>query len=174
MNEALGSEDRNIGFPRESFREIITKAVCGTGRKSIRYTNQFNPPGEIVPSQILGCSVTELKLYEPEVKDNSTQQIILGVGGVFEVHVWYAFNNGKETDVLRCPIDFEESIPLEDYDCQNANFVDARVKVDKNPVVVESLINGDDQIQLATELDISVEVSGETKLLVQVHISESD
>lgn len=170
MSEASGTEKRKYGFPGETFRQIITKAVCGTAQKSLNYTHYAQLPNGVVPNQVLGCSVTELRLHEPEVKNSNTQPIILDIGGIFEVHVWYAYNNGKETDVLRCPVHFEDSLTLEDYNCQNTSKVDAKVKIDKSPVIVESEITADNQIKLEIELAISAEIIGETQMLVQVFV----
>lgn len=167
MNEAV----RRIksGFPGETFREVITKAVCGKAQKPLKSTSYIDPPEGVVPNQILGCSVTEMRLNEPEVKDTSTNIITIVAGGIFEIHIWYAYRNGKETNVLRYPVKFEESLSLENYDCQDVSTVDARVTVNKCPVVVESAITEDNRIKLETEMEIAAEVVGETKLFVQVY-----
>lgn len=170
MNKTTAVEKRNFGFPRKTFREIITNAVCGTTRKSLKYTHYIDLPRGVIPSQILGCSVTELRLHDPEVKDTNTKSLTIGAKGIYEAHVWYAYNNGKETDVLRYPVKFEESLPLEDYDCQHTGTLDAKITVSKCPAVVESAITEDHRIKLETEMEISIEVVGETKLLVQVYV----
>ncbi len=169
MNE-MATEKMNFRYPEENVREIITKAVCGTARKTLRYTHYISPPPDVVPSQVLGCSVTEMRLNEPEVKERNINAITIGAGGTFEVHIWYAYKNGKETDVLRYPINFQEFLPVEDFECQNAGTIDAKITISKCPVVVESAITEDNQIKLETELEISAEVIGETKILVQVYV----
>lgn len=169
MSEAVGTEKRNLTSPKGSFREIITKAVCGTAEKSLRYTHYVGPLQDMIPNQILGCSITQLRLHEPEVKDGTADTIAIGIGGVLEVHIWYAFNDGKETDVLRCPVNFEESLPMNDYDCQNTNPLDARIVITNNPQILESTITEDNRIKLEFELGVYAEVIGETKLLVQVY-----
>lgn len=157
---------------RETFREIISKAVCGKVQKSLKCTEYIDPPEGVIPNQILGCSVTELRLYEPEVKDTSNHTIAIVAGGIFDIHIWYAFNNGKDTDVLRCPVKFTESLPLDDYDCQAIGSLDVKIIVEKSPVVAESTIIEDHRIKLDTEMEISAEVIGETKLLVKLHVPE--
>ncbi|AGL02755.1 outer spore coat protein CotE [Desulfoscipio gibsoniae] len=170
MNESAGTKNSKFGFPGETFREIITKAVCGKAQKSIKLNEYIKTPDSVVPNQILGCSVTELLLNEPEVKDADNNVITVVAGGVFKINIWYAYNNGKETDVLKYPVKFAESLALNDYDCQTAGSLDVRVTVDKSPVVVSSEITEDHRIKLDVEMDLSTEVIGETKMLVQVYV----
>ncbi|SFR08808.1 outer spore coat protein CotE [Desulfoscipio geothermicus] len=172
MNEAAEANKSIFGSPRETFREIITKAVCGKAQKSLKCIEFIDPPQGVVPNQILGCSVTELRLNEPEVKDASNNAITIVAGGIFEIHIWYAFNNEKETDVLRRTVKFAENLPFDNYDCQNTGSLDVKITVDKSPVVIDSAIIEDNRIKLDIEMDISAEVIGETKLFIQVHTPE--
>jgi len=167
VSDTAGAGKKVLGFLGETYREIIAKAVCGTARRSLKYTHYIEPPQDSVPSQILGCSVTELLLQEPEVKESGTGVISIRAEGNFEIHVWYARNNGKETDVLRHPVKFEEFLPLDDFDCQSTGLLDAKITVEKSPVVLATAITENQRIKLDMELEISATVIGETKLLIK-------
>jgi spore coat protein E len=158
----------------EKNREIITKAICGTAKKDFRHTHYIDLPKDIVPDQILGCSVTQLRLQQPKVQEKNLVDRAIEIGGSYEVHIWYALNNGKTTDVLRCPIDFKDSIQMDYYDHQSTGLFDIRTTVIKSPRVLESVITKDNRIKLVLELGIYVEVVGETKITVRVLVPEND
>lgn len=167
MSAAMGSEKRNFGYPKGSYREIITKAICGTARKSLRYTHYIDLPEGVVSDQILGCTLTHQRLNEPIIKEKSSNSIT--IAGVYVVQIWYAYNNGKETDVLRCSINFRESFPIEYYDVQNTNSLVAKSTIVTPPQILESVITNDNRIKLEVKLDIFAEVIGESKILVLIY-----
>ncbi len=162
-------------FPLHSkggYREIITKAVCGTAKKVFRYSQQFSTADGGSPTQILGTSITQIRLKDPEIEaDNS--QIGVRASGIFEVHIWYAYNSGKSTDLLRQAIHFEEIIPVTEYDGQILSLTDAKATVFKPPQAQEATITREGKIKVDFELGMYVEVIGETKILVKV-ISPED
>lgn len=174
MTEAVEAGKNNYSSPVRNYREIITKAVCGTVRESLRYTHYIDLPDGVVSDQILGCSVTHQRLNEPKVKDKSDNTITIDADGVYVVQIWYAYNKGKETDVLRCSINFKESFSIDYHDCQNTGPMVARITTVKSPQILESVITDDNRIKLEIELGIYAEVIGESKLLVQVYTPDKN
>ncbi|MHB8917829.1 MAG: outer spore coat protein CotE [Desulfocucumaceae bacterium] len=154
-------------YSKGGYREIITKAVCGTAKKFFRYSQQFAVPDGSEPTQILGTSITQMRLKDPEM-EASEDKFGVRVNGIFEAHIWYAYNSGKSTDLLRQAIHFEEVIPISDYDGQVLSITDAKASVIKPPQTLETVITKDGKIKIDFELGVYVEVVGETKILVKV------
>ncbi|MFA7466785.1 MAG: outer spore coat protein CotE [Desulfotomaculaceae bacterium] len=168
MSEAIGAEKRNCNCPRGAYREIITKAICGTVSKTLQYTHFINLPEGVIADQILGCTLTHQRLNEPKMKDASSNSITIIAAGVYVVQIWYAYNDGRDTDVLRSSINFKEFIPIEYYDGQNANPLVAKAAFVTPPQILESSFTNDNRIKLDVQLDIVAEIIGESKILVSI------
>ncbi len=164
-------EQKEAAPAKISLREIITKAVCGTGNQNFRYTELLTIPVGRIPSSILGSSVTRLKLTEPlvtEIAGNGKKKV--RVSGTFDINVWYAYNNDQATDVAKETVKFTEVIPITDITNNILGQVDARAVLIKAPQCHKTVITGNNQqIQVDVELGIYTEIVGETKVFVQVY-----
>lgn len=167
MSETAGVEKNFQIYSKSGYREIITKAVCGTAKKYFRYSQQFDGIEGSLPYQILGTSITQLRLKDPEIQTDGEKIGVL-VSGIFEAHVWYSHNGGKSTDLIRQAIHFEEVIPVASYDGQILSITDAKASVTKAPQAQETAITSEGKIKIEFDLGINVEVIGETKVLVKV------
>ena len=153
-----------------NLREIITKAVCGSGKKYFRYANYLKLPDNQVPTQILGTSVTQLKMREPAITPASQQEDTgIKVTGTYELNVWYSYNNSRGTDIAREIINFEEAVPLSEYDNSSISLVEARALVIKTPQCIEASVERDNRIKVEVEVGFFVEIVGETKIRVRVY-----
>ena len=85
------------------FREILTKAVVGKGRKQSITIHELKPCNQI--SRTLGCWIINSKLT-PHIKGEN----LVIVEGSFDVHVWYGCDGDTETNILKERIDFKETI----------------------------------------------------------------
>jgi len=169
VSEVTVAERKSKVFPKGAYREIITKAVCGTAKKYFRYSQHFVPAEGYDPHAILGTSITQMRLKEPEITNVGDSDIVgVGVNGIFEVHIWYAYNKGKSTDLIRQAINFEEIIPLSEYDFQSFNLTEARAMVIKPPQCMESRLTEEGRIKVDFELGVYAEVIGETKVRVRL------
>ncbi len=170
-----GKLEQEFAAPiKNSFREIITKAVCGTGKQNFHYTEVLSIPVGRIPTSILGSSVTRLKLTEPlvtEIAGDGTKNV--RVSGTFDLNVWYAYNNDQATDVAKDTIKFTELISIDDITESIIGQVDARAVLVKSPQCHKAIITENNQIQVDVELGIYAEIIGETKVFVQVY-SDSD
>lgn len=167
MSVSTGVEKNSPIYARGGYREIITKAICGSAKKYFRYSQQFATIDESPATQILGTSITQMRLKEPEIQSDG-DKIGVRVNGIFEAHIWYAYNDNKSTDLLRQAIHFEELIPITEYDGQVLSITDAKANVIKSPQTQEAVITKDGKIKVDFELGVYVEVVGETKILVKV------
>ena len=166
-----GKMEQEFAAPtKNSFREIITKAVCGTGNQNFHYTEVLNIPVGRIPTSILGSSVTRLRLTEPLVTEvNSDGSKSVRVSGTFDINVWYAYNNDQATDVAKDTVKFTETIAIEAISENIMGQVDARAVLVKSPQCHKTIITENNQIQVDVELGIYAEIVGETKVFVQVY-----
>lgn len=172
MNEP---EKKRITSPKGAFREIITKAVCGTAKKTCRYTQYINLPEETVPNHVLGANVTQVRLKEPEVTEGKSQNTMnLRVEGLFDLHIWYAHSASRSTDVIKQTVTFEEVMPMHDFDGHSQSLVDARAVITRTPQCISTTIDKDGRIKIELELALYSEVVGETKIWVRVYPPDQD
>ena len=176
MADIAGKVEQEISasISTSSLREIITKAVCGTGKQDFHYTENLSIPVGRIPSSILGSSVTRLKLTEPlvtEITSHGTKNV--RVSGTFDINVWYSYNDDQATDVAKDTVKFTEVIPISLISESILGQVDARAILIKAPQCHKTIISAMNQIQVDIELGIYAEIVGETKVYVQVY-SETD
>ncbi|TYO94713.1 outer spore coat protein CotE [Desulfallas thermosapovorans] len=168
MSEAAGTEAKAITCSRNTCREIFTKTVCGTAQKSFKYIRYIDLPRVCVPNQIMGCSVIGLRLQKPEVEESGTGVNSLRAKGHCQIHMWYIREHGKETSVLQYPFNFDELLPLDNFNCPNTGNLEVRIITGKKPLVSASAMIENDRIKLDIELRICAELISETKLCVKV------
>ena len=72
-----------------AYKEIVTKAVIGKGKKY--YKNTYTINTENTPTTILGCWVINHKFKGTEVNNK------IVITGSFDVNLWYSYNNDNKT-----------------------------------------------------------------------------
>ena len=74
------------------YKEIVTKAVIGKGKKS--FSDSYTVTPETIPTTVLGCWVINhaFKGYP-----NSGKIVI---DGSFDVNIWYSYDNDTKTNVI--------------------------------------------------------------------------
>ncbi|MGO4887698.1 outer spore coat protein CotE [Anaerobacillus sp. MEB173] len=146
-----------------SFREIITKAVCGKGRKFSQASHTISPTNK--PSSILGCWIINHK-YEAEKKGD-----VIEVRGSYDANIWFSYSNNTKTDVATETITYTDVVPLTMQD-KNVLSDDLEViaRAIQQPNTLEATIapNGKSVI-VQVEREFLVEVIGETKVCVYVN-----
>ena len=75
-----------------SYKEIVTKAVVGKGKKSFK--NNYTLETEHEPTTVLGCWVINHKFKGYKSGDQ------VGVDGSFDINIWYSYDNDSKTDSL--------------------------------------------------------------------------
>ncbi|WP_026570288.1 MULTISPECIES: outer spore coat protein CotE [Sediminibacillus] len=152
-----------MSFLDQEYREIITKAVIGKGRKFIQDTNTITPSHR--PSSILGCWVIN-HLYNARKKGEDTVEI----NGSYDVNIWYSYNDNTKTEVVTERITYCDLIKLSVKDDQTLNDdYEVFAKVIQQPNCLECKIaSHDHKILVEVEREFLVEVIGETKVCVKV------
>lgn len=140
-----------------NYREIVTKAVLGKGKKTFTTTSSITP--EIVPTTILGCWVINhnFKGYKNGDKIN--------IEGSYDVNIWYSCNDDTKTEVVRQNNAYTETVNVrvkEEADLSNEEII---VRSLKQPSCVKAEVV-DGRIDYTIEKELGVEIVGDTKVKI--------
>ncbi|MUK89835.1 outer spore coat protein CotE [Ornithinibacillus sp. L9] len=152
-----------MSFLDNDYREIITKAVIGKGKKFTQATHSISPSHR--PTSILGCWVIN-HLYNAKQKSDDTVEI----NGSYEINVWFSYNDNTKTEVVTERVTYCDLVPLgiKDDNCLNDEF-DVIAKVLQQPNCLECKIsNQGHKILVEIEREFLVQVVGDTKVYVKV------
>lgn len=145
------------------YREIITKAVVGKGRKFTQSTHTISPSHK--PTSILGCWIINHQ-YDAKKCDNTVE-----VNGRYDINVWYSYADNTKTEVVTETVKYTDVIKLKYKD---DNFLgddfDVVARVLQQPNCLEATIspNGN-KVIVQVEREFLAEVIGETKVCVAVN-----
>lgn len=154
-----------MDFYDHDYREIITKAVCGTGRQVCKTTNTIMPHHR--PASILGCWIINHHYHAKRGKGNHVE-----IHGSYDVNIWYAFDDNTKTEVVTEKVDYCDHVALssQDVHCLN-NHDDIIVKVVQQPNCLQCKIDSNmdnETIDVEVEKEFVVKVIGETRVNVKV------
>jgi len=154
----------NMTFLDKENREIITKAVCGKGRKFTKETHSISPSHR--PSSILGCWVIN-HLYNAKKKTDDTVE----VNGSYDINIWYSYNDNTKTEVVTERVTYCDYIPLSVRDHHSINNdYEVVAKVVQQPNCLECKISKKGhKIDVEVEREFIVKIIGETKVYVKVN-----
>ncbi len=147
------------------YREIVTKAIIGKGKKFFK--NKYTINTEIEPSTILGCWIINNKFSGALKGDDAL------VKGSFDINIWYSSNNDTKTNVVKETINYSEDINIKskiDADLDSAEII---VKALKQPECVNATINGN-SIDFEIEKELGIEVVGDTKVKILTEDDEEE
>lgn len=150
-------------FLDKEYREIITKAVCGKGRKFTQESHTVAPSHR--PTSILGCWVIN-HLYNAKKKSDDAVEI----HGSYDINIWFSYNDNTKTEVVTERVTYHDTIPLSVKDDHSiGGDTDVLAKVVQQPNCLECKIaKSKDKIIVEIEREFVVQVIGETKIVVKV------
>lgn len=148
-----------------SYKEIVTKAVIGKGKKYFKNTYTIEATNK--PTTVLGCWV-----INNNFKGYKTGEQI-GVDGSFDVNIWYSYENDSKTTVINKNIKYNELFNVKVK--QNADLTgdtDIIVRALKQPTCSKVNIEDDGKITFDIEKELGVEIVGETKMKIAIEEDE--
>lgn len=154
---------------RPGVREIITKAVCGTGTYKYQRSIDLEIPINHTTIQVLGNYVSNASLDEAVVVERTKQGKAVQVKGHYDVHVWYAYD--QDTQAAKTTVTFIEYIPMQMYGGESITSQQAFAKITKKPRCNKAHVKvlGDKAvIRVEIEQQLAAEIVGYTKLKVGV------
>ena len=87
-----------------NYKEIVTKAVLGKGKKT--FTDTYEVVPDTNPTTILGCWVINHNFKGYKNKDQVT------IDGTYDVNIWYSCNNDSETKVIKETKNYSENVNI--------------------------------------------------------------
>jgi spore coat protein E len=145
------------------YREIITKAVCGKGRKFSHVSHTVTPPNN--PTSILGAWIINNQ-YEA-VKSGDNVEVV----GTYDINIWYSHDRNTKTDVAKETISYVEVVPLSYLDKKHKSVTaEVSAAATQEPNCVEASISSNGgSVIIRVEREFQVEMIAETKVCVVVN-----
>ena len=146
-----------------TFKEIVTKAVIGKGKKY--YKNTYNIETDNEPTTVLGCWVINHKFKAAEVNDK------IVISGSFDVNIWYSYDNDTKTTVITKTIEYNENVSVRQRDTTDSSSKDIIVRSLKQPNCTSAKESGKN-ISLEIEKELGIEIVGDTKVKIAIEEDE--
>lgn len=146
------------------YKEIVTKAVIGKGKKD--YNDTYNITLDTKPNTVLGCWI-----INHDFKGHPENGKII-IDGSFDVNIWYSYDNDTKTNVVNKKISYSDtsSIKSRNTDSITPN-TEVIVRSLKQPTVSKVDVNGNDII-FTIDKELGIEIIGDTKAKILVEEDE--
>lgn len=147
-----------------SYKEIVTKAIIGKGKKYFK--DNYDMEVSDMPTTILGCWVINHKFNGYKTGEK------IGVNGSYDVNIWYSYDKDSKTTVVNKKIEYTDLFNVRLR--ENADLsedTDIIVRTLKQPSCSGMKINGN-KIIFDIEKELGVEVVGETKMKIAIEDDE--
>lgn len=147
-----------------SYKEIVTKAIIGKGKKFFR--DSYSVDLETTPTTVLGCWVINHKF-----KGFKTGEKV-GVDGSYDVNIWYSYDNDSKTLVATKKIEYNDimNVKVKVENDMNSD-TDIIVRSLNQPTCSNVSIDGN-KINFDIEKELGVELVGDTKIKIAVEDDE--
>lgn len=147
-----------------AYREIVTKAVIGKGKK--KYINTYEIEVSETPSTILGCWIIN---HNFEAKEQNDKILI---NGSFDANIWYSYDKDSKTTVTSKKITYneEEKLSVDAKDVVNKDII---IRSLKQPTCTRATFEGN-TIKLDIEKELGIEIVGDTKVKISSVDDEDD
>lgn len=147
-----------------TYKEIVTKAVIGKGKKSFK--NLYSLTTEIEPSTILGCWIVN-HTFKGTPKNGK-----VAIDGSFDINIWYAHDNDTKTNVATKKISYNEVVNVKiKEDSELSNESDIIVRSLKQPNCTKMEIK-EGNVNYEIEKELGIEIVGDTKMKIMVEDEE--
>jgi spore coat protein E len=148
------------------YKEIVTKAVIGKGKKTFK--NIYELAIEDNVDTVLGCWVINHNLNG----FNDGGSVL--IRGSFDVNIWYSYDNNTRTNVATKRVTYEEKV--------NVRLKEESTLTDNSEIIIRSLKNPscvdvgvkDNVINYTIEKELGIEIIGDTKVKIAIESDEDD
>lgn len=142
------------------YKEIVTKAVIGKGKKATNDIREVTV--DEVPNTVLGCWVINHNFNG--YKDNSN----ILVKGSYDVNIWYSYDNNSKTKVYMNTIEYNDlyNVPINNNVTLNDKAEIIVNSISDPSVISANIVNGN--IELNVRKEMGIDVIGDTKVRVNV------
>jgi len=139
-----------------AYKEIVTKAVIGKGKK--KYKNTYQLTVELLPTTILGCWIINHNFQAKEANGK------IVIDGSFDANIWYSYENDTKTTVVTKNITYteEENLTIPETGVTNKDII---IRSLKQPTCISAKEDGN-IINLEIEKELGIEIVGDTKVKI--------
>lgn len=148
------------------FKEIVTKAVVGKGKKAT--TQKYTIVPDQIPNTVLGCWIINHKF------NGSMANRDIYVNGAYDVNVWYSYDNDTKTGVCTGTFTYNDkmNVPVSN-NASLTNNSEVIVSSLSDPNVIDvGVENG--AIKFSVRKEMGIEIVGDTKIRVNVEDNFED
>lgn len=145
-----------------SYKEIVTKAVIGKGKKLFTTDNKVTVSNS--PSTILGCWVINHNFQGQKVGDKIT------ISGSYDVNIWYSYDNDTKTDVVKEVNTYQEVVRMRNPN-EESDGEEIIVRSLKQPTCANITIDGN-EICYTIEKELGIELVGDVKVKIEADEEE--
>lgn len=142
------------------YKEIVTKAVIGKGKKTFR--NKYEAITTDKIDTVLGCWVINHNMSG----SNSNGKV--KITGSFDVNIWYSYDNNTKTSVEARKISYTEVVNV--HLKENSTLTnDSEILITslKNPTVID-VSSRNNIINYEIEKELGIEIIGDAKVKIQI------
>ena len=145
------------------YKEIVTKAVIGKGKKTFTTTNEKLVDKK--PSTILGCWVIN-HTFKGERKNDA-----IIITGSYDVNVWYSYDNDTKTEVLKDTNTYREVVNIRRREDSDTDSEEVIVRSLKQPSCSKVDIDNN-KIVYTIEKELGIELVGDVKVKIEINEEE--
>ena len=145
-----------------NYKEIVTKAVIGKGKKL--FTTDHVVELKEDASTILGCWVINHNFHG----EKQGSQII--ISGNYDVNIWYSYDNDTKTDVLKESQSYREVVRMRNLD-DDVTSEQIIVRSLKQPTCSDISISNR-SIHYTIEKELGIELVGDVKVKIEANEEE--
>lgn len=148
-----------------SFKEIVTKAVLGKGRKVFTTNHTLTTPNE--PTTILGCWVINHNFSGVKKNDK------INIEGSYDVNIWYSYDNDSKTEVVKQTNNYLETVNVRKKEATDVTNEDVIIRSLAQPSCTKvDIVDG--VINYKIEKELGIELIGDTKVRISIDEDEDE
>lgn len=141
-----------------SYKEIVTKAVLGKGKKT--FVDNYSTVPSCTPTTVLGCWVINHQFSGKKVGED------ILIEGTYDVNIWYSCLDDTSTEVIKESRSYNEVVRVNLKDSTDLSSEEIIVRSLEQPKCIRTDIqNG--AISYTIEKALGVEIVGDTKVKIQ-------
>lgn len=139
-----------------TFKEIVTKAVIGKGKK--QFTDNLSLQVTNNPNTILGCWVINHNF------NGNINKGVVTITGSYDINIWYSYGNDTKTEVLKETKKYTEIINVEGVNDVQEN-QEVIIRSLSGPSCTKAEINNN-TINCTITKVLGIELVGDTKVRI--------
>ena len=149
-----------------NYKEIVTKAIVGKGKKTIKNTYEISVDKKV--DTVLGCWVINHDLR------GAVEGDYIKISGSYDINIWYSYENNTKTDVVSHKEFYEDKVHVRLRD-NSVDLSDEGVIVRslKNPSCTD-VSNDDNVIKYTISKELGIEIVGDQKIRIPISNSEEE